>query len=250
MKTIHYCMLSLIILCVLPFTGSAQKLTTWDQVTLYTFEEFENTFNGNFDQVEPLQKYPDLLQIPRNKFIKILYNPAIQVGRESADALGEYLTQWGLYASPENTVAEATLCYTDAKGKEVDIVLHLQEVASEQGNHWIVKDAQSPIFFVGDSEKNGIIGITNNEVSFLEFAHNAGSNPCDIAGEKFKADNVTLFLYLTANGLLKYKHTTSTCYYITLGEYRIKVGQIIEKDKAIGGWLILEVYKNNKKVFG
>lgn len=231
-------------------TRAQLPVQPWEQVTLSTFEEFKNTFNGNVNKVQPLQKEPRLFSLKRSELIQILLNPARTEGRGAGLRLGEYANRWNILINAENTVAEVSMLYRDVHGKEVPVVLQLKEVPGPLGSRWIVTSAESPIFSVGSPDKVGSVGVTNNEVGFMEFGHNAGGNPVDIAGDAFKADNVSIFLAMTTAGFIKYEGSVETNYYITLDNYRLKVGQVIDPGQSIGGWLILEIYEKGKKVFG
>lgn len=242
--------LALTCFCLPHCTQAQQYGDVWTQLTILSFEEFTQIFNGNCEEAKPLQAFPRLKNMERAKLITALFNPACKAERTVIEEFAQYVTQWGGIIVPTNTVAQVEMTYQTSSGTQVMVQADMIEEETPDGRCWIMKRVCSDALTVGDPAKLGYIGISDDEIGFLGFAHNAGGNPQQIAGKHFKPDYVSIFLYLTATGQWKYLHTRSHCYWVTLNDYRFKVGHQIETDKAVGGWLITELYKDGKLLVG
>lgn len=220
------------------------------QLTISTFQEFSKLFNGDSQELPLLKKFPRLINVNRIEFLKRLFDLTQERDEEKIIRFISYIEQNNLYITLNNTLALVDLIYTDSKGDEILIYAKLKEIDSSTGKQWILKDVQSSAFFLGEESKNGIIGVTDNEVNFPAFEHNSGANPFHIAGNEYKPDYVSVFLFMTANKLIKFKHTQHLCYQISLGDYLVTVGRIVNEQLPVAGWVITSLQKGNQIVFG
>ena len=243
--------LLLYLICLLPVRGQAQLLSLERQrMIVYTFEEFTKTFNGKQSDVSVLRKFPKLMNLERIDLIPMLFNPmdSIPVGEVKKFSL--YVSQWDYKIDMDSVSAIVDLHYTDVKGKDIPMKAQMVLEKRDEGYVWIMRSVESLQIFLGDTTEIGLIGITSSEVEFQEFGRNAGANPTDIAGKNYKPDNVTLFLYLTANKLIKYDYSENVRFLFNLGDYSVKVSHIVNKDYPTMGWLITGLTHRGKLVFG
>lgn len=230
---------------------SAQQLVVdRPQVVVYTLDEFCMVFNGQQREVSVLQKFPKILNMDRMRLIPNLFSSLDSISQEEVDRFVTYVSRWDKRISEDSIRAFVDLEYRDLKGKPVRMTAEMAQEHRDVGDIWVMKDIKSPSFVLGDETRIGLIGFTNNEVAFQEFGHNAGCNPTDIAGQEFKPDYVTLFLYLTANKLIKFHHSENVRYIVRLDDYTIKISQIMDKDKPVMGWMITGLAFKERTVFG
>ncbi|MBR5296791.1 MAG: hypothetical protein IKU29_02850 [Parabacteroides sp.] len=220
------------------------------QLTISTFQEFCNLFNGNSRELPLLEKFPRLINVDRIEFLKGLFDLTQERNKEEIIRFVSYIEQNNLYITLNNTIALADFIYTDNNNNDISIYATLKEIDSPTGKQWILKQVQSTAFYLGDISKNGIIGVTDNEVYFPAFEHNIGANPYHIAGEDFKQDNISVFLFMTANKLIRFKHTKQLCYQISLGEYLVTISRIVDEQLPVAGWVITSLQKDGQIVFG
>ena len=220
------------------------------QVIFYTFHEFMQAFNGKQEEVSVLRKFPKLMDLDRMKLVPLLFNPQDTVPAGEADRFAAYVSRWDRVIDMDSVTSVVDLTYTDAKGKPLVMTAYLQQEHRPEGIIWVLKDVRGPEVFVGVTAKVGLIGFSNNEVDFQEFGHNAGANPTDIAGLDYRPDPVTLFLYLTANKVIRFHHSANVRYLFSLGDYDVRVSHIINEDRPTMGWLITGLRYRGEVIYG
>ncbi len=241
----------LFLCCLFPLSGSAQLIQFENrQMTIFTFDEFCKVFNGQQNEVSVLHKFPKIINLDRMKLVPFLFNPLDTIPAYARDQFASYVSQWDYKISMDSVQAVVDLVYTDQKDNKMTMTAIMRMERRDDGDIWVMKEIECPSLFLGDYSSIGLIGFSNSEVAFQEFGRNAGCSPTDIAGTDFKPDNVTLFLYLTANKLIKFHHSENVRYFVRLGDYMVKVSQIINKDTPTMGWLITGLSRNGELVFG
>lgn len=227
----------------------SQRFVERTQFTVFTFEEFCHLFNGEKEEVSVVNIFPKLADTGRFEFIQHLFNPQdTLVDHVAITEFASYVVHWNKRISYDNTDSYAELVYTDAKKHDVPILARLQVRQSDNGPYWALQDIWGELFQVGDTSKVGYIGISSNEVGFQEFGQVAGGNPKQICGDEYRTDNRSIFLYLTANGMLKYAHTHRIFYRVRFDDYEMEIGHIIDEKQSVGGWVITGLSKSGKKI--
>ena len=244
--TILFCMMSL------SSIESHAQLLNLDspRIIVYTFEEFTKAFNGKQNEVSVLLKFPKLVNLDRQKFIPLLFSPIDSVPVREIDKFSKYVSQWDYKINMDSVRAIVNLHYNDLKGNKLLIKAEMAQEYRKVGNVWVMKSVEIPDIYLGDTSEIGLISSTSNEVEFQVFGRNAGANPTDIAGINFKPDNVTLFLYLTANKLINFDYSENVRYIFNLGEYRVKVSHVLKKEHPAMGWLITGLMFKGNTIIG
>ena len=227
----------------------AQELIK-QQLNVSTYYEFCKLFNGKQQEVSVWTKFPKLMNAERMNVLQGLFNPMDTAGQDEKQKFAAYCVQHNLMLDQDNMQPLVDLFYMDMHGKEVKITAHMKLKHSDKGDYWGVEDVSSDYFFLGDTSKIGYIGISDNEVGFQVFAHNAGANPYHIAGADYRPDKVALFLFLTANNFLRFERVENERHIGLIGDYTLCISQIIDKKQPVTGWMITGLSYNGRTVFG
>ncbi len=166
-------------------------------------------------------------------------------------AFADYIDNNSIYLNKYDSCF-STYAYAKFKYKNKDTVsvnMRMKLVGNDiNGWSWRIKDVESPIFYYGNMEKEDVyISVKDNEINFLDFHSIFGYSYKTFTDTLFVPDNISTFLYLTANKELEFLFVDKITYHYSLVDYLITINEVLNSTPERSGYLITSIIDNTGK---
>lgn len=244
----------LLVFCLFFFSvNSSGQFIEPVTMRLSTLEEFISLFNGEPENSELFSIYPVVFKQERSRIIEGLCDVSYPLDKQLQKDLTTFSTQMCLnrYLIRWDSIRTVlTAHYKDTKGNDipVDLTVRPSKNRVDESSLWIIERVESPMFNIGDTAVSSLPTPFDNEVGFATLLR-PGTDYREKVGADYQPDYRALYLYLTANDILKLDYLSPQQYQINIGDYTLWVSYRKKPDAALAGWMITRLDKHKKTIF-
>lgn len=148
-----------------------------------------------------------------------------------------------------NYLAVTTMGYKDVKGELFPVRFVFRQSAVDGAPVWYMKHVDSPYFTYGVSNAPYYIDYAERELDFMGLSRHTDRSAASVAGPDFRGDNLSVFLFLSNKGLIKYDHAEFTRFVFKLGDYTFLVENVESFEHKRSGYLITKIAKQGQVIF-